>query len=60
MKANNTDRNETGTASRRSVETSARNTEEIRDDEEITIRIENIEDVIAATLSASRHERGSE
>ncbi len=60
MKANSTDRNESGTASRRSVETSARNIEEIKDDEEITIRIERIEDVIASASAASSQQRGSD
>lgn len=68
MKANNTDRNESGTARCRLVETSARNieeanlfVEEIKEDEEITIRIERIEDVIAPAPSASHHRaRGSD
>lgn len=60
MKANHTDRNENQPSQGISVETSARNIEEIRDDEEITIRIERIEDIIATAPSGSHHrERGS-
>ncbi len=59
MKANISDRNENESMRSMSVETSVRNIEEIKDDEEITIRIENVEDLIASASAAS-HRKGND
>ncbi|MEW6211965.1 MAG: hypothetical protein AB1631_26655 [Acidobacteriota bacterium] len=58
MKANIIDRDESGSARSRFVETSACNIEEIKDDEEITIRI-NVEDLIASAPAAIGQEEAA-